>query len=454
MSGTTNRFLARGTSGCILYPALPCDPTHDNTDKTKVTKLFSETYERNKEFKNNMIANNIHNFTLRALEKCTISRNEVDTKTLKKCGNRREIMPAIIYTAGSIDLNEACKTIPFTKLLKDLQPVFSGLRNLHDKGWVHGDVKPGNIVYTQDRSRLALIDFGSAFDFNTLAQLDLTAGRGWETYTYIRSEYVFFPPDMPAFAQHIENNVSTRRETYDINQNYTQLLSFIQKRMEYIMHDERDVIHVFIDACTSFMQLQPLQYVITVNKIDVYMLGVTMLNMIVNAIMFHQYDMVDDPNKLIELVLHMIHPDQSKRLDIHDAYKIYESIIGKPTTPTFNNQDYVIAIVCPKSPMTLLTRTLALLDEHNIDPSRIHLYVSNEYDLNAYKDAISSAKAKAFAELSIGSRKRIAKRFAIGMPIVLMDGDVVRVDVPNLHQYIIDTFRKENPRQYKIMGWK
>ena len=47
------------------------------------------------------------------------------------------------------------------ELMSIMLPLMSGLQKIHTKGFVHRDIKPGNIFLREDRSPV-LLDFGSA----------------------------------------------------------------------------------------------------------------------------------------------------------------------------------------------------------------------------------------------------------------------------------------------------
>ncbi len=50
--------------------------------------------------------------------------------------------------------------LPAGKAMEYLQAVLSGLGTAHDKGIIHGDVKPGNVLLKADGRAVKLTDFG------------------------------------------------------------------------------------------------------------------------------------------------------------------------------------------------------------------------------------------------------------------------------------------------------
>lgn len=53
------------------------------------------------------------------------------------------------------------RRLPWRRALKLLYPVLDGLQKVHEAGFMHRDIKPGNLYLTRD-DRLILLDFGAA----------------------------------------------------------------------------------------------------------------------------------------------------------------------------------------------------------------------------------------------------------------------------------------------------
>ena len=73
-----------------------------------------------------------------------------------------------------------------------IKNILSGIMALHDKGYIHRDLDPSNIMITSDR-KIKIIDYGIAKQLSTLTTQDqqlTTAGQFMGKATYASPELV------------------------------------------------------------------------------------------------------------------------------------------------------------------------------------------------------------------------------------------------------------------------
>jgi serine/threonine protein kinase len=342
-------YIGNGACGCIIS---------DPNDARYVYKLFRDEKERNIEFATNKAIQTITtDFTLNAIETRNFKRDELDDKLVARCevfdlegddedefdeyeGDdeddkfttkeqreaqkyaynkhkeelqkenvflKKQPIPAIQYEKGGMDLDKASKTMKFSTIFTHMHRIFSGLIELDTNGWVHRDIKPANIVYTNDKTHFALIDFGSTFKFSKIKEPSETSWD-WELYTSLRVPYSFFPPELPEFAAKLKQNDTcciANEITRQRDQNYRSLLTDLEyqhkllsekkpRNIEYI-----NIISTFIDRCELYIKYtihdaNEINY--DTNKIDVYMLGVTLLDVMLKCMYHDKYDITEVAN--------------------------------------------------------------------------------------------------------------------------------------------------------------
>ena len=54
--------------------------------------------------------------------------------------------------------------------IKQLPNIIKAISHCHSKGWVHGDIKPSNIIYSPQKQSIRLIDFGASQRVGTQRQ--------------------------------------------------------------------------------------------------------------------------------------------------------------------------------------------------------------------------------------------------------------------------------------------
>jgi hypothetical protein len=111
--------------------------------------------------------------------------------------------------------------------------------------------------------------------------------------------------------------------------------------------------------------------------------------------------------------------------------------------------DYVVALPSYMRPDVLKTKTMAVLERHNIDRSRIHIFVSDEAQANIYRAALPGYKIIAGGRGLCFIRNFITDYFAEGTPILFMDDDLSQIyeldgkslkPLVDLHALILSAF--------------
>ena len=99
-------------------------------------------------------------------------------------------------------------------------------------------------------------------------------------------------------------------------------------------------------------------------------------------------------------------------------------------SPESYKRSYIIAIPSYKRSDIIQTKTLAVLKKHNINPSRINIFVANEEEYKIYKEAIPSDLYNKIiiGELGLKNQRNfISNYYPEGVNIVQMDDDIEKI---------------------------
>lgn len=176
--------IGEGTYGCVHKPSLKCQkkPPDLPNYKNKISKLMEskEAKDEWKEFQNIKRIDPNDNFHSGTPVYCSPSNIPANIIAAKKCNirdikrsipNIKKRLALLVMEDGGKDLRQTIrdfKQLPVnenskTKIHKFIiafERPFIALKELHDNGYVHNDLKIDNMVYNSDTNILNFIDFG------------------------------------------------------------------------------------------------------------------------------------------------------------------------------------------------------------------------------------------------------------------------------------------------------
>lgn len=163
----------------------------DSTDKVVVIKEFRNEPQKTDDFQREIAAQKslIHNNIVPVID-YGISQSSREAPFL--------VMPHCKW--GSLaDTLDSRDFLPLEKTLAILDQLAQAVDYAHRQGFIHGDIKPENILFLNDENHACLTDFGSAKFFPvdtpiTLADSDPTPG----TLAYLSPEQVSDGKQFPA----------------------------------------------------------------------------------------------------------------------------------------------------------------------------------------------------------------------------------------------------------------
>ena len=285
MDSKGGKLIGQGNYGCVFNPPLDCFAIKvKDKDKANIGKVFFKESEFNNELEQTKIIKLFdpkHIFTLPIVNHCKIKK--VKSKSCNIDNN-------ILYC--------------FLKIIK-------GISVMHLHKYIHGDIKPANILYNKNKNVLKLIDFGFASKANAVYINESNSFQLMDAkYRYFPPEYFWFfyktkmgkQPSIKLMMEHFKTLNNYDFDNYNINIEFSLSKFFlIMKSVKMFSHSSWEVI-----AC----------------KADVYALGITLMEILSNSIL---------DKKLLfmvrSVISHMIEPNVLDRWDINQVYMAWKEIM-------------------------------------------------------------------------------------------------------------------------------
>ena len=329
-------YANNGTYGCVFRPGVSCKRKKSNAnfvkyDRNTISKVFANTKLSKDEIKlHNQIVDKIDPegfFTVKLLDKCNIETNNFPPAEIKKCKNFEQSditkpkLPQILYEYGGFDLLKAARMFPFEEIFIALTRVFGGLVTMKQKGYVHLDIKPENMVYSDETKKLALIDFGLATTTN-----DLYIKENSNTFEH---PYVYYPPEFPLIAnkmakikicEEMQNTIYLIKYVDYWNKNFMSLYPSCPR----LIAEVKNLYQSLIRNVEGDMYMP--------EKVDVYMLGASIIELFYICEKHNNTSIAMNPDfytEVIRLCSGMIAISPSKRLSPEEAYEKYKLVVKK-----------------------------------------------------------------------------------------------------------------------------
>jgi serine/threonine protein kinase len=361
-----SEVIGQGTYGCVHYPPLLCEDSSER-DLTNVSKLMN-TGEADKELKEYVLIDNIDRvkkFYLGQPSKCIVGLQKSNRKSIRDCDMSSSVFEdydnfsLLIMKNGGINLSDYAKKMKRLtsnsenkKKINDFwletHRLFIGLKLFHENDIIHHDMKAGNIVYSEEKTRLNFIDFG------LMTTKDKLLRQNRSNNNWLSMFHWSFPLELGYLQKKEFEDISRLSETKkkahclriikeitDFNKNnsikiskeataITTFLSFIhcKEHHSFCKKDFKQFVEDYnltlVDMNNKNKYDDFMNH--SINTIDSY--GVACSLMVVLKNVHHLMDN-EFVKELSDLLYKMYHPNQKMRLDINTALPLYESCLEK-----------------------------------------------------------------------------------------------------------------------------
>jgi len=367
-----------GSYGCVIKSFVSCGNKPKESSLLYITKIFgNEDYWKNEIELNKRIMeiDTNNDFTTKMVDYCKSSSKEMN-KIKEQISNSSfyKILGYsnkyhIIYEYGGEDLDIFISgdfilgDFDILKFLRSFINIFDGIIKLNEKGLVHFDIKPDNILYDKSRNRFTLIDFGLMQEREAILTTNILKH-------FYRQKYVYYPSELNIFSYFVFNDLlnidkeilninvalyefeKSYRYIYEQSINKSKIKKILDLLLEVIKKIKEQLEHfknflLLFDEIIAELKNQTTKTTVIskkykemckdksidiLTKVDVYMLGITLFNVLLKLIRkLLKVNKIDSilliPPKLFHLISKMVILNPCDRIDIKKARDEYKKIL-------------------------------------------------------------------------------------------------------------------------------
>lgn len=216
----------------------------------------------------------------------------------------------INFQHGGVDLSKMdYKKIDINIFFKSLQNIFYGMKDMNEKNFYHLDLKPDNIVFDENTSKMNIIDFGmSMFNPN-----EPSKQKSQFLEVCVQNTYILWPFEVILF-QNSTDIFEKKLQKYLEMANYFNWYSSWTKDRSWPTKMRKNLISISKDDI--------------IPKIDVYTMGLTIFYILYK---FYMAEILLEQNfekQLLLLASKMTDPSTNDRISSKEAYEEYVEILN------------------------------------------------------------------------------------------------------------------------------
>jgi len=378
----TTSVIGEGAYGCIHKPSLTCKEAKVKSYKNKVSKVLERKNAKLEleEYKSVDSADKYQEYYLGKPIECIVDNTPSNISAIEKCKHGAELLKhlndlsLLVMEDGGVNLKDYAdlmKQWPATlenvekaeQFIIGFHRIFHGISVFLEKGILHFDMKPQNIVYVAETQRMNIIDFGLTVSLkDKLAEIESSTNNMDRYHWSYPYEFYFLNKDKyQQFATLSDEKKSTYYQSVlqDIEINPESDTSKAIKSFYSFVIDANTESQEFKDHMAGFYQTLIAELTMTnyknfitksLSSVDVYGLGITLLYVLKNIQHLLNEKMHGDLHKLGNS---MIDAQLSKRITTNATLAEYETILTEnglmaKYNLSFANHKIVEGAIMPK----------------------------------------------------------------------------------------------------------